>query len=253
MHCYLLTVAYDGSNFAGWAKQPNKFTAQGYIEDVLNKIFLQRFNILAGSRTDKGVHALDQKFILRFNNLFFSPKKLFNLLNRILKPYILVKKVTKVDNNFHPLRNVFEKEYRYFINTGKYNIFQKKYCWEYNLTIKVSKLNKILQVFCGKHNFFNYCHRRWIENAKENNTREIILLKSWKKQNIVVISIVAKGFLRYQVRAIIGEAISCYRGKQTITDLQQKLINSNEKNYKYKNLAPAEGLYLWKTKYCYNH
>ena len=78
IYSYLITVAYDGSNFAGWAKQPNKFTAQGYIEGILGKVFSQKISILAASRTDKGVHALNQKFTLRLN-LNFSEKKLFEL------------------------------------------------------------------------------------------------------------------------------------------------------------------------------
>jgi len=54
----------------------------------------------------------------------------------------------------------------------------------------------------------------------------------------------AKSFLRYQIRAIIGEVINCYEGKQTIAVLQAKLTNFDKLNYKYKNLAPASGLYL---------
>lgn len=54
----------------------------------------------------------------------------------------------------------------------------------------------------------------------------------------------AKSFLRYQIRAIIGEVINCYEGKQTIADLQAKLTNCTKKNYKYKHIAPAAGLYL---------
>jgi len=77
-----------------------------------------------------------------------------------------------------------------------------------------------------------------------NTEREITSLKSWKRKNIVVISITAQSFLRYQIRAIIGEVINCYEGKQTGANLQGKLINFNKKNYKYKNIARASGLYL---------
>ena len=61
-YSYLVTVAYDGSEFDGWAIQPAKFTVQGYIEEILSKVFQKKISILAASRTDKGVHALDQKF-----------------------------------------------------------------------------------------------------------------------------------------------------------------------------------------------
>ena len=59
-----------------------------------------------------------------------------------------------------------------------------------------------------------------------------------------MVSIIAKSFLRYQIRAIMGEVINYYEGKQTINNLKEKLINFNQKNYKYKNIAPAAGLYL---------
>jgi tRNA pseudouridine38-40 synthase len=126
LYSYLVTVAYDGSEFDGWATQPAKFTVQGYIEEILSKVFQKKISILAASRTDKGVHALDQKFTLRIN-LSFSEEKLFDLLKKVLGKYVLIKKVKKVDSNFHPIRQVIKKEYRYFINVGKSNIFQKKY------------------------------------------------------------------------------------------------------------------------------
>ena len=248
LHSYLIFISYDGSDFAGWATQPNKFTVQGCIETILSKVFQKKINILATSRTDKGVHAREQKFTLRLN-LNFSEKKLLVLLKKVLNENILVKKVKKVDNNFHPIRSVLSKEYRYFINVSKYNIFQKKYCWEYNSPLEVKKLNKILQTFQGKHNFFNYSYCRWQEREKVNTEREITSLKCWKRENIIVISIIAKSFLRYQIRAIIGEVINCYEGKQTISNLKEKLINFNQKNYKYRNIAPASGLYLWKINY----
>ncbi|CAG8447893.1 11342_t:CDS:2 [Racocetra fulgida] len=150
---YLITIAYDGTT------QPNKLTVQSCIETILSRVFKKKINILAASRTDKGVHAREQKFTLRIN-LDFSPKKLFNLLKKVLSKYVLVKKVQKVDNNFHPIRNVFSKEYRYFINTSKHNIWQKKYRWEYNLPIITKKLNDILRIFQGRHNFFNYSYCR---------------------------------------------------------------------------------------------
>ncbi|RHZ35295.1 tRNA pseudouridine(38-40) synthase TruA [endosymbiont GvMRE of Glomus versiforme] len=245
MYFYLITIAYDGSDFTGWAKQPNKLTIQECIENVLSSIFKQTISVLASSRTDKGVHACDQKFTLRltFN---INKKQLFNLLKNSLKKYVFVKKVEKVSCDFHPIYNVLSKEYRYFINVGKYNFFQKKYCWEYNKLLEAKKINNILQIFQGRHDFFNFSYCRWQEREKTNTEREITSLKSWKRENIIIISITAKSFLRYQIRAIIGEVINCYEGKQTIADLKEKMTNFAKKNYKYKNIAPAAGLYLWK-------
>lgn len=248
MYLYLVTIAYDGSDFSGWAKQPQEFTVQGYIENILSKIFQEKTNILATSRTDKGVHACEQNFTLRLS-LKFTKEKLFNLLKKTLSEYILVKKVKKINNKFHPIRDVIHKEYRYFINTGNYNIFQKKYFWEYNLPLKIPKLSNIFQVFQGKHDFFNYSYCRKKDREKTNTIREIISIRTWKRGNIIIISIIAKSFLRYQIRAMVGEVINCYERKQKMEGLREKLIRTQEKKYKYKNIAPATGLYLWKIKY----
>ncbi|MCE8159000.1 MAG: tRNA pseudouridine(38-40) synthase TruA [Candidatus Moeniiplasma glomeromycotorum] len=248
MYFYLVSVAYDGSEFAGWARQTHKFTVQGYIETALSKIFQQKIDILAASRTDKGVHAHDQNFTFRLD-LPFSEKKLLNLLKKALKKHLLVHRVKKVSSNFHPIRSVVRKEYRYFINTQSYNIFQKKYCWEYNLPLETKKLNQILRIFQGTHNFFNYVFCPYKDKEKVNTRREIFTFRSWKRKGVVIIKVVARHFLRYQIRALVGEAINCYEGKQATADLQTKLDNFNQINYKYKNIAPGAGLYLWKITY----
>ena len=150
---------------------------------------------------------------------------------------------------FHPIKDVIEKEYHYLINTGKHDFFKRKYRWEYNSDINSKKLNFILDIFKGKHDFFNFCFFREKNRGKSSTTRTIDYIKSYKiKDNLLVIKIIARGFLRYQIRAILGESIDCYEGKQTIKDLQEKLDNFNVSK-KYKNLAPAGGLYLWRISY----
>lgn len=251
IYFYLITVIYDGSNFAGWAKQPKQFTVQGYIENVLSKIFSQGVIILAASRTDKGVHALNQKFTLRLN-FFLAPQKLKLTLSKALEKYVAVKNVRQVETNFHPIKSVIKKEYRYYINTGEYNLFTKKYCWEYNSLLNTKKLNNILTVFQGNHDFFNFSYCRQKDRDGVSTVRTIEKIRCWKKNNskLLVISVIARNFLRYQIRAIIGESIRCYEAKQTVQQLKEKL-NFPEQNSKYKLLAPASGLYLWKITYGY--
>lgn len=248
MYFYLVTVSYDGSNFAGWAKQPKQFTVQGWIETILSKTFCQKINILATSRTDKGVHALNQKFTLRLN-FPFSAKKLKLIINKTLKEYVVVKNVKKITKDFHPIRNVVNKEYRYFINIGEYNLFNKKYRWEYNLPLRVRKLNNILTLFKGEHDFFNFSFCRLKDKEKFTTVRIIELIKVQKKRELLMIRIKARNFLRYQIRAIIGESVNCYEGKQNISDLKEKLNNFENPSNKYKLLAPASGLYLWRIKH----
>lgn len=249
MFNYLVTVAYDGSGFAGWAKQNNRFTVQNFIEDVLSKVFNQKINILAVSRTDKGVHACSQNFTIRLN-FFLSTEKMFFLLGKVLKKYVQVKKIKEVGLDFHPLsRNVVNfKEYRYFINTKQPDIFCKRYCWDYNSLLDVNKLKNILNIFLGIHDFFNFCYCPIINKNIINTVREISSIRVNKTIKRIIIVIRARSFLRYQIRAIIGESINCYEGGQNIETLRNKLINSDYPN-KYRYIAPASGLYLWKVNF----
>jgi tRNA pseudouridine38-40 synthase len=154
-----------------------------------------------------------------------------------------------VDSNFHPLKSVANKEYRYFIWTGEPNIWQRKHCWEYDSVLKIKDLNEILKIFRGQHNFFNFCYCRFKNQSRINTIRQINSLKSWRRKKWIIISVIAPSFLRYQIRTIIGEAVNCYEGKQSIDDLKNKLTNFTDSSYKYKNIAPSSGLYLWKINY----
>lgn len=163
-----------------------------------------------------------------------------------MKEYVVIKSVRQVEANFHPIKSVTKKEYRYYVNVGEHNLFAKKYCWEYNLPLDTKKLNNILTVFQGEHDFFNFSYCRQKDRNKVLTIRTIEKVKCWRKKNnseLLIISIIARSFLRYQIRAIIGESIKCYEAKQTIQQLKKKL-NFSEPNSKYKLLAPAGGLYL---------
>jgi tRNA pseudouridine(38-40) synthase len=94
-------------------------------------------------------------------------------LTKTLKEYIAVKNVQQVKADFHPIKSVTKKEYRYYINTGEHNLFTKKYNWEYNLPLNPLKLNNILAVFQGKNDFFNFAYCRQKDRTKTLTTRTI--------------------------------------------------------------------------------
>ena len=125
---YLVSISYDGSSFNGWAKQTELFTVQGFIERTIASVFsLDKFKILASSRTDKGVHALDQNFT--FTLPFRIPcRRLSSILGEKLQEFVKLNRLREVPFTFHPLYSVQLKEYRYYINTGKHNLFLKRYC-----------------------------------------------------------------------------------------------------------------------------
>lgn len=107
---YLINLEYDGSKFHGYQTQKSKLTVEGEIEKNLSKIFNENINALASSRTDKGVHALDQYCHFE-SNKFINPKKLKYSLNTMLNKSIYIKSIKKVKDEFNSRYNVSKKEY----------------------------------------------------------------------------------------------------------------------------------------------
>lgn len=241
---YLVSVSYDGSGFAGWAKQPTGVTVQGFIETRISSIFKRKVTILASSRTDRGVHALDQRFTFKIN-IDFTNEQLTNLLKRSLGDCISVNKVKRIDPSFHPIHDVLFKEYRYYIRNEEPNIFFNNYYWYYNHPLRLTKLRKTLEVFEGHHDFFNFSYCRKRDRETTNTRREIQKITVSQHGNLFTIKFLAKGFLRYQIRAIVGEAVY-YSGisDDNLLALSNRLQPGVDS--KYKRIAPPAGLYLWR-------
>lgn len=246
MFKYLVTISYDGNDFFGWAKQKKEFTAQGYIEEVISKSFNKEIKIKGISRLDRGVHAREQKFFFELD-VDLEEDRVSVFLKKALR-LVLIKEVQKLPQNFQVSWVSFAKEYRYFINTGEVDFWQRNYRWELSQPLSQDYLKKALQVFVGQHDFFNFCFCPFKKRNQVNTFRKIdsISVKVVKKI-LVVISIKGKGFLRYQIRAIIGEVVEHCLKSKPLQELRQKLTSQEELD-KYKHLAPPQGLYLWKIK-----
>lgn len=247
MNVYLVSISYDGSKFSGWAKQPNLITVQGFIESCLTHVFKKEIKILASSRTDKGVHALDQKFTFKIN-IDIDKNRLKNILKKSLGEFIGVKDVKKINSLFHPINDVISKEYHYYIKIGDSNIFLRNYCWQYPFSLDISRLRKILKIFEGYHDFFNFSYCKKKDRNIKDTCRKISKITVSKSDDLIVVKFFAKGFLRYQIRAIVGESVYyCLNKKEDNLELENRIKHGGIDS-KYKRIAPPSGLYLWKIK-----
>lgn len=114
-----LTIEYDGKDFNGWQKQPNKLNIQGEIERAIYNITKEEVDLIGSGRTDAGVHAFGQ--IANFKtNSNISIEKMAIAINSQLKNSIVVKKAEEVDERFHSRYNAKRKTYRYVINNTEY-------------------------------------------------------------------------------------------------------------------------------------
>lgn len=232
---YLITFSYDGTNYNGYQKQPDYSTVQGNIEDALYKINSNNpVKIHATGRTDKGVHAINQK--AHFDLKEMEPSSLKRSLNYLVNDDIYIKNVEIVDCEFHARYHCKRKEYIYKMNLGEYIPLEKNYIYQYNKSLDIDKINKSLKELIGTHNFKSFT----IEKDYENHIRTIYTAECSLENNILIFTFIGDGFMRYMVRNIVGTLIKIGEGKVlNIKDILNPSIEA-----KTGVIAPACGLYL---------
>lgn len=238
---YLISISYDGSKFQGFQRLKENNSVQKTIENALTIINKKEVVIKGAGRTDRGVHALDQKahFDLDIN---INPKRLKKALNGLVKPYIYINDCKLVENDFHARFCVKEKTYIYKINLGKYNPILNDYVNQNVKNLDIKMMKKASKIFIGVHNFKNF-----VSGQRENYDCIIYKIKFKKKNDILEIEFNGKSFYRYMVRNLVGALIEVGKHKITSDDIKNMLENYNKKI----TLPTAEacGLYLKQIKY----
>ncbi len=236
-----LEISYDGTNFYGYQKQLNARTTQGELEKALRKVFDKvEVNTHASGRTDKSVHAINQ--VLHFDiETSMSEYAIKEALNTRLPKDIRCNNVEVVSDDFHSRYNAVKKEYHYIISK-EYNLFDRNYKKFYK-NVSIEKLNEIKDIFIGSHDFFSYT--KYKENQDTN--REIYSIEVIQNESDIIIKYVGNGFMRYQVRYLVGAMVSYATGKLTKEYLVE-LLENQVKEKKIK-VAEPEGLYLYSVYY----
>ncbi len=154
---FKLTVAYDGSEYFGWQRQGCRRTVQAELESAIEQATGHRPRTLASSRTDAGVHAWGQCVGVRVATRL-SPEVLLRALNAILPHDIAVRDIVETGPEFHPLRSVSGKLYRYLINDGPVrDVFARRYCWHFRQgPLDVAAMQRAAELLIGTHDFRSF-------------------------------------------------------------------------------------------------
>ena len=231
--------AYEGTNFCGWQSQSNKNGVQDHIETRLAVIFKRFVRIHGSSRTDAGVHACGQVF--HFDaNWEHSPEALKYSINSQLSPYIQIKNVIQVNENFHARFSTKGKRYRYYFQKMAADPFEHRYVWP--LLAKgfcLEQAKAVLSLFLGTHNFKGFAGKVL---SGENPIKTIHSLKIIENGNKFHLEIIGSGYLYRMVRMIAGALVMCGYGKINAHTISDRL---NLINLQFPLLcAPAKGLFL---------
>lgn len=243
---YKMILAYDGTAYAGWQSQPD---GRG-IADVIQKTFLRVFHhpikLSAASRTDAGVHAYGQ--VATFSTVLnATPEKIRYGLQNSLPADIVIRSLKKVQQRFHPRYDVVQKTYHYYFTHERPLPPWHRCVWYVRTPLQLELLQKTLQLFVGKHDFYAFC----ADGDTYTTVRIIDALELERYEPYQGYRIVCKGksFARHLIRRLVGAAISVATpgGSATYDDVQNILHTRQSNNTVPK--APAQGLVLYEVKY----
>lgn len=240
-----LTIEYDGKEFNGWQKQPNKLNIQGTIEKVISDITKEEIELIGSGRTDAGVHALGQ--VANFKTNSTIPIEKFAIaINSRLKKSIIIKKAEEVPDRFHSRYNCKQKTYRYVINNSETGsaIYRNL---EYNIKmpLDVNKMQEAANYFVGEHDFTGF---KASGTSSKSSVRTIYSAKVIDAGNEkIYIELTGNGFLYNMVRIISGTLVDVGCGKIKPEEIKN-IIESKKRNLAGKTLPP-QGLYLVNVEY----
>lgn len=238
---YVLQIAYDGTNYAGWQRQPNALSIQQVIEESLIKLLKQQIYTTGCGRTDAGVHARD--FYLNFDYDSPLPENFILKLNGILPCDIAAHHCFEVSTDFNSRFDAKLREYRYFISTTP-DAFIHNRAFLFTRKLNVGYMNQACELLLYHKSFGCFC-----KTGGGNNTNICYITEArwYKRGNKLVFKIKADRFLRNMVRAIVGTLLLVGEEKISLADFQE-ILNSEDRSRAGQS-APAFGLYLWKITY----
>ena len=271
----LLTIAYDGSTFHGWQKQPGERTVQGCLEQTMTRLFDREILLSGTSRTDAGVHAYGQRASFKAD-LGIPTEKIALVVNNALsaregsesgrggfaKAPIRILKAEEVPSDFHARFNSKGKKYVYRICAGTDGaladeaqqslVFERNYVYHVGTRLDVSAMDEAARFFEGEHDFKSF-------EASGGNPRETTVRRMFRagvaetndaagldetgtSLQRIEFSIEGEGFLYNMVRIMTGTLVEVGQGKRAPEDM--KTIIEAADRQAAGHTAPPNGLYL---------
>ena len=240
-----LIIEYDGKEFNGWQKQPNKLNIQGEIEKAIERVTGETVDLTASGRTDSGVHAIGQVANFKTNSTI-PVEKIPIALNANLKKAIVIKSAEEVDERFHSRLNCKKKTYRYIINNSKYGTaIYRNLETHIPMKLDISKMQEAVKYFEGEHDFKAF---KASGTSSKSSVRIIYKAEVIEAENErIYIELTGNGFLYNMVRIISGTLVDVGLGKLEPKEIET-IIHDKKRENAGKTLPP-QGLYLVKVEY----
>lgn len=239
---YFIEIAYLGTDYCGWQRQPNALAVQQVLEEAMSTFLRVSITLMGAGRTDAGVHA--KQLFAHFESTIIEniPDTIYRL-NSFLPKDISVQNIVLVAHDAHARFHALERSYEYHISMTK-NPFSTGLAHQIYQTPNVELMNEASVLLLGHQDF--QCFSRSNTDVKTYycDVKKAI----WEAQDgLLVFHITADRFLRNMVRAIVGTLLDVGFEKTSLEEFKQIIASKDRK--KAGASAPAKGLYLTKVVY----
>jgi len=258
-----LTIAYDGTNYAGWQRQANGVSIQQIIEDEIAAIVGAPNPLMAAGRTDAGVHAAAQVASITIDHPMPCDDLLRALNARIKGGDIRIRSIEEMPPGWSARAAAKSKTYRYAIWNGAHpSPFFRHVVWHVPQPLDIDRMNRAAQFLIGEHDFIAFQGRGTdvLTTTRTMLEAEVVEMNIDTDQpvalspiefdrggRLVRFQVTGTGFLRHMVRTIVGTLVDIGRGNMEVDDMRA-IIESKDRQ-RTGQTAPPHGLMLWQVLY----
>ena len=241
-----LTVAYDGTEFRGWAQNKGQRTVHCTLKEAVRRVSGEEIEITGASRTDGGAHAKGQ--VCHFDSdIAMPPERWAFALNRALPSDVAVMKSQRVRDDFHSRFSVIDRCYRYKIIVGPRNPIKERFAFHYGRELDLELMNQAASALVGEHDFRAYTEE--LESFVMNTTRTLFSVGVRQVRDEVWVDVVGTAFLRGMMRRMSGAILEVGRGHRDVVEVSRLLQPEERLKYQLPVVLPAKGLCLMKIRY----
>lgn len=237
-----LVLAYDGTDFHGWARQPRHRTVEGVLTEFLERIVQHPVRLSVAGRTDAGVHARGQ--VASFES-DAGPSMVQRAINGVLAPEVVVLAANVAPQGFDARLSATAREYRYRINTGDApDPFSARFMWHLPKQLDLTAMRAAAKPLLGRHDFASFCSR---SKSRVPTTRHLRRLTVSRRGDGVAITAKANGFLHQMIRILVGTLLEVGTDRRDPSDMK-RILHALDRSLAAK-AAPPHGLTLERVAY----
>ena len=242
-----MRVAYDGSPFHGFARNPGVRTVQGDLEQALSEVLRHPVEVTCAGRTDAGVHAVGQLVSFDADGSHFDAVALDRALNRMLAPAIAVDDVEVAAPDFDARRSCTSRTYRYHVlNSRVADPLLHNLVWHVREPLDLEAMNDAASRIVGSHDFRAFSKRNK-SRPDESFVRQVGAAAWSARPPVMRFEITANAFTHQMVRSLVGMLVEVGRGRRDPAEMDEALAATTRDHV--PSPAPPRGLVLWEAHY----